>query len=84
MNKLIIPAISIKSIISIFITYLILFNGNAGSLIHYIGNFLVAGNYIIGLVSLVNITLLYIVMMHNLTFHNMLLKNTRDLYWSST
>ncbi len=37
MNKLIIPAISIKSIISIFITYLILFNGNAGSLIHYIG-----------------------------------------------
>ena len=39
MNKLIIPAISIKSIISIFITYLILFNGNAGSLIHYIGTF---------------------------------------------
>lgn len=77
MNKLIIPAISIKSIISIFITYLILFNGNAGSLIHYIGYFLVAGNYIIGLVSLVNITLLYIVMMHNLTFHNMLLKNLK-------
>ena len=77
MNKLILAAITIKSIISIFITYLIHFNGNAGSLIHYIGNFLVAGNYIIGLVSLVNITLLYIVMVYSLTFNNKLLKNLK-------
>ena len=79
MNKLIIPAITIKSIISLFITYLILFRGDAGSLIHGIGTFLVNGNYIIGLVSLLNITLLYIVVMYNLTFNNKLLKKLKFL-----
>ncbi len=62
-----------KVAISIFITYLILIKGNAGFLIHNIGAFFVAGNYIIGLFSLVSITVFYILALYSITL------NCRDL-----
>lgn len=59
--------ISIKVLLSLFITYLIVFKGDAGTLVYSIGSFLVGGNYIVGLFSLASATLLYILAMYNLT-----------------
>ena len=56
-NKGNILLLGIKVAFSIFITYLIIFKGDAGFLIHNIGAFFVGGNYIIGLSSLANITI---------------------------
>lgn len=77
MNKSTKITIIIKFAITLFITYLILFKRDVGSLIYHIGNFFVDGNYIFGLISLVNITLLYILTIHNLTFNNKSLKNLK-------
>lgn len=57
----------LKVAFSIFITYLIIFKGDAGFLIHNIGAFFVGGNYIIGLSSLANITVFYILALYNVT-----------------
>ena len=57
----------LKVAFSIFITYLIIFKGDAGFLIHNIGAFFVGGNYIIGLSSLANITIFYILALYNIT-----------------
>ena len=59
----------LKILLSLFITYLILFKGDAGFLIHGIGAFFVGGNYIIGLSSLANITVFYILALYNLTLN---------------
>lgn len=77
-DKLTITLISIKVIISIFITYLVLFKGDAGALIHNIGAFLAAGNYIIGLSSLAGATIFYIFAMYNLTINYTSLKSLKQ------
>lgn len=59
----------LKVAFSIFITYLIIFKGDAGFLIHNIGAFFVGGNYIIGLSSLANITIFYILALYNITLN---------------
>ena len=66
-NKGNILLLGIKVAFSIFITYLIIFKGDAGFLIHNIGAFFVGGNYIIGLSSLANITVFYILALYNVT-----------------
>lgn len=73
-------AVSIKLITSLFISYLVLFRGDAGYLVHNIGTFMVAGNYIIGLSALLNVTLLYVVILYNLfAGYKSLLKIQRTL-----
>lgn len=77
-NKLTIVLTAIKVLISIFITCLILTKGDAGILIHHIGYFLVGGNYIVGLSSLANVTLLYILAMYNLTINHTQIKKLKQ------
>ena len=72
--------LGVKILLSIFITYLIMFKGDAGLLIHNIGAFFVGGNYIIGLSLLANITVFYVLAMYNLVFEfNGLKKNKNSL-----
>ncbi len=68
-DKINLILLGLKIVLSLFITYLILFKGDAGFLIHGIGAFFVGGNYIIGLSSLANITVFYILALYNLTLN---------------
>ena len=47
MKNLEIGLILVKILFSLFISYLVIFKGDAGSLVNAIGNFIVAGNYMI-------------------------------------
>lgn len=78
-DKLNVILTTIKVFVSVFITYLILLKGDAGSLIYHIGTFLVGGNCVVGLSSLANITLLYILAMYNLTTNNPSLKRLKQI-----
>ena len=53
---------------SLFISYLVIFKGDAGSLVNAIGNFIVAGNYMIGYMYTITILAIYPLLLHNLTF----------------
>ena len=59
-------ALSIKLFIAFSITWLILFKGNAGYIIHNIGVFTHGGNCFSGLARLLEVTLLYIVVLYGL------------------
>ncbi len=71
MNKLKINSINmlivIKTILSIFITYLILSKGDAGIIINNIGNFIVSGNGLVGLTMLLSIFALCPAIVYNFT-----------------
>ena len=47
--------IIMKVLFSLFISYLVIFKGDAGSLVNAIGNFIVAGNHILGLIYTITI-----------------------------
>ena len=61
--------VAVKIIFSLVISYLVIYRGNAGSLVNAIGNFIVNGNYIIGLISTATILAIYPLLLHNLTFN---------------
>ena len=61
--------VAVKIIFSLFISYLVIYNGYAGSLVDAIGNFIVNGNYIIGLILTVTILAIYPLLLYNLTFN---------------
>ena len=78
MNKIEKALVAVKIVFSLFVSYLIIFKGDAGSLVNAIGNFIVNGNYIIGLISTITILAIYPLLLHNLTCnvsHLKLLKN---------
>ena len=60
--------IIMKVLFSLFISYLVIFKGDAGSLVNAIGNFIVAGNYILGLIYTITILAIYPLLLHNLIF----------------
>ena len=68
-DKINVILLGLKILLSLFITYLILFKGDAGFLIQGIGTFFVGGNYIVGLSSLASITVFYILALYNLTLN---------------
>ena len=63
-------SIFIKVILSLLITYFILFKGDAGIIINNIGNFIVSGNGFVGLVMLISILALYPAVIFNFTSVN--------------
>ena len=69
MNKIEKALVAVKIIFSLFISYLVLFKDDAGSLINAIGNFIVSGNYIVGLISTITILAIYPLLLNNLTFN---------------
>ena len=69
MNKIEKALVAVKIIFSLFISYLVLFKGDAGSLVNAIGNFIVRGNYIVGLISTITILAIYPLLLNNLTFN---------------
>lgn len=76
-------ALSIKLFIALFITWLILFKGDAGYIIHNIGTFTYGGNCFSGLARLLDITLLYIVILYGLyTNHKCFVKVKNILLYS--
>ena len=77
-DKINVILLGLKILLSLFITYLILFKGDAGFLIHGIGAFFVAGNYIIGLSSLTVITVFYILTLYNITLNYKLLTKFKN------
>lgn len=66
-DKLTMILTTVKVLVSMLITYLVLFKGDAGALVYNIGAFLVGGNFIVGLSSIAIATLFYVVAMYNLT-----------------
>ena len=60
--------ILVKVLFSLFISYLVIFKGDAGFLVNSIGNFIIAGNYIVGLIFTATILAIYPLLLHNLTF----------------
>ena len=60
--------ILVKILFSLFISYLVIFKGDAGSLVNAIGKFIVAGNYMLGLMYTITILAIYPLLLHNLTF----------------
>ena len=68
MNKLEKALVAVKVILSLFVSYLVIFKGDAGSLVNAIGNFIVAGNYMLGLMYTITILAIYPLLLHNLTF----------------
>lgn len=66
--------ILIKITISLFITYLILFKGDAGIIIHNIGSFIASGNSLIGFIMLISIQALSPAIIYSFTNQN------NDLY----
>lgn len=77
-DKLTVTLTTIKILISVFITYLILIKGDAGAIIYHIGTFFIGGNYIIGLSSMANATALYVLAMYNLTINYTHLKKLKQ------
>ena len=77
-DKINVILLGLKILLSLFITFLILFKGDAGFLIHGIGAFFVAGNYIIGLSSLTVITVFYILTLYNITLNYKLLTKFKN------
>ena len=69
MNKIEKALVAVKIIFSLFISYLVLFKGDAGSLVNAIGNFIVSGNYIVGLIFTITILAIYPLLLYNLTFN---------------
>ncbi len=69
MNKIEKALVAVKIIFSLFISYLVVFKGDAGSLVNAIGNFIVRGNYIVGLISTITILAIYPLLLNNLTFN---------------
>lgn len=69
MNKIEKALVAVKIIFSLFISYLVLFKGDAGSLVNAIGNFIVSGNYIVGLIYTITILAIYPLLLNNLTFN---------------
>ena len=69
MNKIEKALVAVKIIFSLFISYLVVFKGDAGSLVNAIGNFIVRGNYIVGLISTITILAIYPLLLYNLTFN---------------
>lgn len=59
----------VKIIFSLFISYLVILKGDAGSLVNAIGNFIVNGNCFIGLILTVTILAICPLLLHNLTFN---------------
>ncbi len=68
-DKINVILLGLKILFNLFITYLIMYKGDAGFLIHGIGAFFIGGNYIVGLSSLANITVFYILALYNLTLN---------------
>ena len=77
-DKINVILLGLKILFSLFITYLILFKGDAGFLIHNIGAALVGGNYILGLSSLASITVFYILVLYNLTLNRKSLTKVKN------
>ena len=69
MNKIEKSLVVVKAVFSLLISYLVIFKGDAGSLVNAIGSFIVAGNYIIGLIYTITILAIYPLLLHNLTFN---------------
>lgn len=69
MNKLEKALVAVKIIFSLFISYLVIFKGDAGSLVHAIGSYLTGGNCIIGLISTVTVLLVYPLLLHNIVLN---------------
>jgi uncharacterized membrane protein YhaH (DUF805 family) len=69
MNKIEKALVAVKIIFSLFISCLVIFKGDAGSLVNAIGNFIVNGNFIIGLISTITILAIYPLLLHNLTYN---------------
>ena len=61
--------ILVKVLFSLFISYLVIFKGDAGSLVNTIGSVIVAGNYITGLIYTITILAIYPLLLHNLTLN---------------
>ena len=68
----------VKVLFSLFISYLIIFKGDAGSLVNAIGNFVVNGNFIIGLISVATILAIYPLLLHNLICNATPLKSLKN------
>ena len=69
MNKIEKALVVVKVVLSLFVSYLIIFKGDAGALVNAIGNYIVGGNYIIGLIYTMTILAIYPLLLHNLTFN---------------
>lgn len=54
-------SILVKAFIQLFISYLIMFKGDAGRLIHSIGAMLQAGNSLLGIFSIIIVFVLYLI-----------------------
>lgn len=73
MNKIEKALVAVKIIFSLFVSYLVIFKGDAGSLVNAIGNFIASGDSIIGMFFIIAILIIYSLLLYHL------IKNRKDL-----
>lgn len=61
--------VGIKVLFSLFISYLIIFKGDAGILVNSMGNFIISGNCMVGLILMFVIFAIYPLLLYNISFN---------------
>lgn len=78
MNKLEKVLTILKIIISLYISYLVLFKGDAGALVNTLGNVIVGGNCVMGLCTIIVIFAIYPVLLYNLLLNQTNLQSKKN------